>query len=63
MNQTIVISPADVVTQTVTENVNTTQVEGIGFDFMMILRIAWYIFCFFKILSIALYSRPKMSVR
>ena len=34
-----------------------------GFDFMMILRIFWYIICIAKIISIAFYSRPKPTIR
>ena len=63
MNQTIVITPSDVATQTVGESIQTTQIDDAGFDFMMFLRIAWYIFCFFKILSIAFFSRPKLTIR
>ena len=63
LNQTIVINPSDVATQTVTESVQTSNLDSTGFDFIMLLRIIWYVFCFFKILSIAFFSRPKPTIR
>ena len=63
MNETIVITPSDITSQTVTDSVQHTQMDQVYFDFMMLLRILWYIFCFVKIISIAFFSRPKPTIR
>lgn len=34
-----------------------------GFDFMVAIRIIWYLFCITKIISIAFFTRPKPSIR
>lgn len=33
------------------------------FDFMVALRVIWYLFCLTKIISIAFFIRPKPSIR
>lgn len=34
-----------------------------GLDFMLALRVIWYLFCFTKIIAIAFFTRPKPSIR